>query len=76
MKKSDLMLKEVVDIKDGKFLGYIDDVNIDIENGKIISVILARKGVFIFQLFSKKDDLIISWDKIRKIGEDVILVNV
>ncbi|MGM0409936.1 MAG: YlmC/YmxH family sporulation protein [Bacillota bacterium] len=76
MKKSDLMLKEVVDIKDGKFLGYIDDVDIDIENGRIMSVILARKGVFIFHLFSNKDDLIISWDKIRKVGEDVILVNV
>jgi len=30
----------------------------------------------VLRFFSKKQDLIIGWDEIKKIGEDVILVDI
>ena len=76
VKKSDLMLKEVIDINQGKKLGYIEDVDIDINNGNVTAVIVPGAAGIVFRLFSKKQDIVIAWDNIEKIGEDVILVNV
>lgn len=77
VKKSDLMLKEVIDINLGKRLGYIEDVDINVEDGSVIAVVVPGTGDgVIMRLFSKKQDIIIDWNNIEKIGEDVILVNV
>ena len=76
VKKSDLMLKEVVDVNQGKILGYIEDVDIDANNGSIKAVIVPGTKGYLVRLFSKKQDVVITWENIKKIGEDVILVNV
>ncbi len=76
VKKSELMLKDVIDINQGKKLGFIDDVDIDLENGRINAIIIPAHPNKILSFFSKKNDLIIRWEDIQKIGEDVILVNV
>ena len=36
----DFRHKEVINIKDGKKLGYVQDVCADLENGKIVSIIV------------------------------------
>ncbi len=75
MKKSELRLKDVVDINRGKKLGYIDDVDIDIKAGKIKAVILPSYDNFLIRLFSRKKDTVIEWNDIKIIGEDVVLVD-
>ncbi|MCR3759280.1 YlmC/YmxH family sporulation protein [Clostridium felsineum] len=64
---------EVIDINTGTKLGLIKDLKIDIEECKIISIILP--GVKVGGWFSKEKYIEIEWSDIQKIGVDVILVN-
>ncbi|MEC5422776.1 YlmC/YmxH family sporulation protein [Virgibacillus sp. C22-A2] len=73
IKLSELQLKEIIVIDDGRKLGHISDLEIDIDNGKILAIIVIireKKG----GLFGKPDELIIHWRQIVRIGSDVILV--
>lgn len=70
---SDFRHKEVIDISSGRRLGYITDVDIDLEQGIVNSVIIPGKRR-LFGLMPPKDDIIIAWKEISKIGDDIILV--
>jgi len=70
---SDLKLKEVINIVDGKRLGAITDIEIDVESGKLTAIVVPGSGKFL-GLFGRSEDIVIPWDKINKIGFDVILV--
>lgn len=74
LKNSELKLKDVIDIKRGKKLGYIDDIDIEVENGQVKAFVVPARQNRLFNFFLKKNDQIIHWSEIRKIGEDVILV--
>lgn len=69
----ELQKKEVINISDGKRLGFLYDVEIDLKNGKVGSIIVpARKRFFAF--FRKYEENIISFEQIKKIGDDIILI--
>ncbi len=72
-RSSDFRQKEVINMSDGKRLGFVSDVEIDLESGKIEAIILPGVGK-LFGLLGKESEFVIPWDKIRKIGEDIILV--
>lgn len=57
-----------------KGCGYVQDVEADFETGKITAIIVPGTNK-IFTLGSK-NDVIIPWDKIVRIGDDIILVEV
>jgi YlmC/YmxH family sporulation protein len=71
---NDLRDKEVINICDGRKLGYVDDVEVDIASGRLVSIVVPCDG----KLFSliKTRRLIILWDSIEKIGDDTILVKI
>ena len=46
----DFKHKEVVNINNGKRLGYVQDVCADLETGKITSIMVARKRIDITAL--------------------------
>ena len=71
---NDLRDKEVINICDGRKLGYVDDVEVDIASGRLVSIVVPCDG----RLFSliKTKRLIILWDSIEKIGDDTILVKI
>ncbi|MGB9813145.1 MAG: YlmC/YmxH family sporulation protein [Thermovenabulum sp.] len=73
LKATDLRQKEVINVCDGKKMGFIVDIDIDTDVGKIKSLILPAisKG---FNIFLRSDDIEIPWEKVKKIGQDVILV--
>ena len=71
----DFKQKEVINITDGKILGFVIDVQADFDNGEIRSIIVAKTGK-IFNSMSSKNNVTIPWNNIKKIGEDVILVEV
>lgn len=64
--------KEVININDGKRLGYVQDVEADFESGEITAIVVQGNG----KIFSigNKNDIVIPWGKIKRIGEDIILV--
>ncbi|MBY0097659.1 YlmC/YmxH family sporulation protein [Mesobacillus maritimus] len=73
LKVSDFQIKDVVNVSDGKRLGNIDDIDINLDTGKIESVIIGGVGR-VMGFFGKDEEVVIPWQNILKIGEDVILV--
>ena len=71
----DFKHKEVININDAKRLGYVQYVCADLETGRILSIIVPGNKR-IMSMFSKEDDIVIEWDKIRCIGDDIILVEI
>ena len=74
LRLSDLQSKTIVSITDGRNVGNIIDVKVDIPTGTIISLVIEANKSF-FSFYNKWLDTVIPWKKITKIGEDVILVN-
>lgn len=67
-----LRTMEVIDLSTGTRLGFIKDLVIDCDNYKIISITLPSQKV---SFFGKNDDIEIPWEKVNKVGLDVILVD-
>jgi len=77
VKISDLRAREIINMVDGRRLGLIKDIEIDLEEGKITAIILPGAGGGRFLgILGKEEEIVVPWDKIRKIGTDVILVEV
>lgn len=75
LRLSDLQSKDVVNMADGKNLGKIIDVELS-EIGAINYFVVEKKRFF-WQIFSSSEpDITIKVSQIKKIGEDVILVEV
>lgn len=73
LKTSDLKIKEVINVVDGRRLGTITDIEIDLDSGRLTAIVVPGAGKFL-GMFGKNDDIVIPWEKIHKIGLDVILV--
>ncbi|UJF35145.1 YlmC/YmxH family sporulation protein [Paenibacillus hexagrammi] len=73
MKISDFQTKDVINIVDGKKLGQISDLELDLRHGRIESIVVPNQGRF-FGIFGTATDVIIPWKHIVKIGADVVLV--
>ena len=72
MKISDLQYKTIINVNDGKEIGKITDLEINNE-GLIINYYATTKKSF-FNIFSSNKETIFKTNDIKKIGEDVILV--
>lgn len=75
VKISDLRVREVINVVDGRRLGPIKDIDIDVEEGKINAIILPGQQPRFMGFFGREEEIIIPWEKIVKIGIDVILVD-
>ena len=74
-KGMDFKHKEVININYGKRLGYVQDVCADLESGTITSIIVPGNNKFM-GMFSGGNEIVIDWQKIKCIGDDVILVEI
>jgi YlmC/YmxH family sporulation protein len=66
-------MKEVISIVDGRRLGFIEDLEINVKTGRVVALILKdyeSKG----GIFAKGEEVQIYWKQIVRIGADVILV--
>ena len=70
MRLSELQLKEIVNISNGKRIGTIVDVIVD-EKGYIKNLVLEEKRGRKFS----REEYDISWSQIIKIGDDIILID-
>ncbi|MFV9509974.1 YlmC/YmxH family sporulation protein [Tepidibacillus sp. LV47] len=73
MKISEFQTKDVVNIYDGKKLGIVQDVEIDLKTGRVEALVIPNQGK-LFGLFGNGTEYIIPWKNIVKIGLDVVLV--
>ncbi|RYL95409.1 YlmC/YmxH family sporulation protein [Sporolactobacillus sp. THM7-4] len=70
---SDFQTKEVVNVENGKRLGHIGDLDVNLSSGKIENLIIPGSGR-VMGLFGKENDIVVPWSNIVRIGTDVILV--
>ncbi|MBQ9673181.1 MAG: YlmC/YmxH family sporulation protein [Ruminococcus sp.] len=70
----ELRHKEVINRTNGCRIGFVDDLDIDVECARINALIIYG-GFRLFGFFGKKNDYIIPWKNIGVVGEDTILVD-
>ncbi len=70
----ELETKDVINVVDGRNLGNICDMSYEIGPGRILSITTKKAGG-LFSFFRKDDGIIIAWDQVVKIGDDVVIVN-
>ena len=71
---AELRCKEIVNICDGARLGFVSDLVIDDSCGKVLSLVVPGP-CRLLGLLGREDDYLIPWSSIRRIGEDIILVD-
>ena len=74
-KFTDLYCKEVICVCNGQRLGYVTDARIDLPEGHILAIIVPGP-CRLFGLWSRREEYVIPWHCIRRIGPDIILVDV
>lgn len=67
---NDLRNKEIINLCDGSRMGHIVDMIFSSENGKIRGIVAPGEK----RLFKKTDEIFIPIEKVRRIGDDVILI--
>ncbi len=75
MRLCELKQKEVINICDCRRLGYVGDVDLDMETGCLLAIIVPGPGCFCGFLIREKE-YVIPFCDIRQVGPDIILVNV
>ncbi|HTG70863.1 YlmC/YmxH family sporulation protein [Paenibacillus sp. Soil522] len=74
MKISDFQTKDVINIVDGKKLGQITDLELDLRQGRIDSIVVPQFTKFLGMFGGGGTEVVIPWRNIVKIGADVVLV--
>ena len=72
---TELRCKEVICVSDGRRLGFIEDVVVEVPEGNVVAIIVPGRCRFL-GLFGRKEDFRIPWNCIRRIGPDIVLVDV
>lgn len=67
---NDLRNKEIVNLSDGSKMGRIVDVIFNSDSGKVIGLVAPGEKRFL----KKADEIFIPLEKVRRIGDDVILI--
>ena len=75
MRICDLREKEVINICDGKRLGFVEDVEFDLCTGKITAVIVPGP-CRLFGILGREEEYVICLHDICKVGSDLILAEV
>ncbi|MGI6128888.1 MAG: YlmC/YmxH family sporulation protein [bacterium] len=69
--------KELINLQDGRRIGYFGDADLvfNADTGQIVGLEISNRNRFL-QLFSEKYISVIPWDAIKKIGREVIILDV
>lgn len=73
---SELRTKDVVNTRDGKLLGKVMDIEFCLSSGQVEAIVVPGETNFMLTLRGEKCGIVIPWNRIIKIGDDVILVDV
>ncbi len=73
-KISDLQERQIVNIADGKCLGNIKDIELNVREGVIQALVLPGSSGF-RGFMQNQGELLIPWQKVVRIGVDVVLID-
>jgi len=76
MRLSELDGKEIINLYNGERLGVVNncDLVFDESTGEIIYLVLPKKRIP-FIVFGEKSKVEVSWSGIKKIGPDIIIID-
>ena len=72
---TELHCKEVICIGDGRRLGFVSEVEIEMPEGRVVAILVPGPCRFMGVL-GRQDDYCIPWCSIQRIGPDIILVDI
>lgn len=75
VKFTDLQCKEVICVNDGRRLGFISDVQIQVPEGNVLAIVVPGPSR-VLGLLGHRDDYLIPWRCICRIGPEIVLVDV
>lgn len=70
----DLRYKEVIDVADGCRYGCPQDLVVELTTGQITALMIPGQPRLL-GLLGREEDIIIPWNRVRQVGEDIILVD-
>ena len=73
-KMMDLRMREVINLHDGTRYGYVCDAILDLKTGRIQSIVIPGSAR-LMGFLGRREDIVIPWEAIRRIGDDIILVD-
>ena len=74
MRISELKQKEVINVKDCKRLGFVGDVDFDMQTGCLLAIIVPGPGC-ICGFLGREKEYIIPFCDICQVGDDIISVS-
>ncbi len=76
MTLSELRQKDVINTRDGRSLGKVMDIEFCLCDGRITAIVVPGEFRFGHMLRGERAGVVIPWEMICKIGDDVILVDI
>ena len=73
MRFTQLQCKEVICVKDGRRLGYVEDVMVEVPEGNVCSLVVPPQSKALGVL-PCREEYVIPWSCVRRIGPDIVLV--
>ncbi len=74
IKFTQLQCKEVICVSNGQRLGFVTDVQVEIPGGQVCAIVVPGPCRFL-GLAGPREDYLIPWSCIQRIGPDIILVD-
>lgn len=71
---TELYSKEIIDLSDGMRYGYVGDVELDLESGQVRALVVYGR-LRLLGLLGREEDRVFPWSAVRRLGEDIILVD-
>ena len=75
MRMCELKQKEVINCRDGERLGYVCDIEFDVQTG-IVTHLIVPGPCKIWGILGRDHEYVINYCSIKQIGADVILVDI
>ena len=70
-----LQCKEVICVSDGKRLGFVSDVQVELPEGNILAIVVPGPCRY-FGLVGRNSDFLIPWNCVCRVGPDILLVDI
>ena len=74
MRITELHSKEVICLANGQRLGFVCDVEVTVPEGNVVALVVPGPCRF-FGVAGRRDDYVIPWHCIRRMGPDIVLVD-
>ncbi len=75
MRFSQLQCKEVICMCNGERLGFVSDIVAEVPEGNIAAIVVPGP-CRILGMAGRRDDYVIPWSCVKKVGPDIVLVDI